>query len=162
MNRAVKKQHRNIHWRRIVALHGYEIEIIEDNCSYERAKEIEMDMISKIGRRDLGTGPLVNMTDGGEGTRNRILSKDSREKSRNSKIGEKNPYYGKKHSIETRTRMSKSNSKPHTEERKKNISLSKVGKKILFEKVECPHCNKIGSKNLMKRYHFEKCRILKN
>lgn len=159
VHRAVKKQHRNIHWQRIVALYGYEIEIIETDCSYEKAREIEIAMIAEIGRRDLGKGPLVNMTNGGEGTRNRILSKDSIEKSRNSKIGEKNPYYGKKHSIEARTKISKSNSKPHTEERKKNISLSKIGKKITFEKVECPYCNKIGSKNLMMRYHFNKCKL---
>jgi hypothetical protein len=29
------------------------------------------------------------------------------------------------------------------------------------EKVKCPHCNKIGGKPVMKRYHFEKCKDLK-
>jgi hypothetical protein len=26
-------------------------------------------------------------------------------------------------------------------------------------KLTCPHCNKVGGKNLMKRYHFDNCKI---
>ena len=29
------------------------------------------------------------------------------------------------------------------------------------EKVECPHCKKIGGKPVMKRYHFENCKVRK-
>jgi hypothetical protein len=29
------------------------------------------------------------------------------------------------------------------------------------EKVKCPHCNKIGGKPVMKRYHFENCKEIK-
>lgn len=34
----------------------------------ELAHLVEMEAISKYGRRDLGKGPLLNLTDGGEGT----------------------------------------------------------------------------------------------
>ena len=38
-----------------------------ENLSYEDAIRIEIEIIYKIGRFDLKKGPLVNLTDGGEG-----------------------------------------------------------------------------------------------
>lgn len=40
----------------------------------EQAYEQEIELISYFGRRDLGTGPLCNLTGGGPGTRDRLLS----------------------------------------------------------------------------------------
>lgn len=47
---------------------GYEpiIEIINDNLTIEEAHLIERELILKFGRRDMGTGTLCNLTDGGD------------------------------------------------------------------------------------------------
>ena len=39
-----------------------------------------------------------------------------------------------------------------------NRSISQKGIPKPQPKVECPHCGKIGGKNVMQRYHFEKCK----
>ena len=61
--------------------------------------------IKHFGRRDVGLGNLVNMTDGGEGNHNRKHSQETKDKiSKNSaKI-----WLGKKLSLETRVKLSKS------------------------------------------------------
>jgi len=46
---------------------------------------------------------------------------------------------------------------PLTEEHKQNISKSKIGKPK--QKIQCPHCNKIGGFPQMKQWHFDKCGI---
>jgi hypothetical protein len=48
--------------------------------------------------------------------------------------------------------------RPLTDEEKKNLSLSLRGQKR--EIVICPHCNKSGGSNVMKRWHFDECRTL--
>lgn len=66
--RAYVKRMRSNHWNNIVAKHGYTVKIIEDNLTEDQAKEREVYWIAKLGRIDLGTGCLVNFTNGGEGT----------------------------------------------------------------------------------------------
>ena len=44
---------------------------------------------------------------------------------------------------------------PKSESHSKNISLGKKGKKLAT--AECPHCNKIGGRGNMMRYHFDYC-----
>jgi len=45
----------------------HKIEIIKNNLLEFEAFRLEVELISKYGRKDLGTGILRNMTDGGEG-----------------------------------------------------------------------------------------------
>lgn len=45
---------------------GYEVEILMDNLTWEQACEKEKEFILLYGRKDLGTGTLVNLTIGGE------------------------------------------------------------------------------------------------
>jgi hypothetical protein len=58
---------RNRIWDGIVSKTDYIVEIIQDNLSYEEAIELEKYYIKLYGRRDLGTGTLANLTEGGEG-----------------------------------------------------------------------------------------------
>lgn len=46
---------------------GVEIEIIENYLEESKALALESVIIKKIGRKDLGEGPLLNKTNGGEG-----------------------------------------------------------------------------------------------
>jgi L-lactate utilization protein LutC len=43
---------------------------------------------------------------------------------------------------------------PESQVRK--MILSKTG--VTYSKVTCPRCQKVGGRNAMKRYHFERCR----
>lgn len=92
--RAYSNRSRNKHWHSIVKLAGYTVEIIHNNIDYEKAHEIEKELILKYGRRDLGTGCLVNLTDGGEGVSGSKWSEDQK----NKISGPNNRLYGKKQS----------------------------------------------------------------
>lgn len=45
-----------------------DIEVVKSNLSKEEACKLEIELIAKFGRSDLGLGPLTNMTKGGDGT----------------------------------------------------------------------------------------------
>lgn len=102
--RAFDKNHRNKYWNNIVNKTNYSVEIIADNLSWEEACELECFLISEYGRKDLNTGILCNMTDGGEGTNNKIISEKHKEIIRINNIGNKN-FLGKTHSIENRIKF---------------------------------------------------------
>lgn len=78
--RPYKKTGRNKHWKNIVNKHGYRIEILYSNVDVDFAIEKEIELISKYGRIDIGTGILVNMTDGGEGCKGIIHLDETKEK----------------------------------------------------------------------------------
>ena len=67
---------RSAFWQKTAAKHGVIVEVLEENLTPDKAKEKEIYLIKKIGRRDTGEGTLVNHTDGGGGTagfRNRVI-----------------------------------------------------------------------------------------
>ena len=78
--RAYRKNNRNKHWHNIVNKAGYTVNIIYKDIEHKEAKKIEILLIEKYGRKNLGLGNLVNMTDGGEGVLGLILSEDARQK----------------------------------------------------------------------------------
>jgi hypothetical protein len=134
--RAFFKNNRNKHWQNIVNKVDYKVEILHDNISsWELTCTIEIYLIHLYGRKDLGLGTLVNMTDGGEGLLN---SKHN---------------LGKKHSNETKMKMSIKAKQRHplSKEHMEKLKLSRIGsvptnrKKILqYDK----------SNNLIQEYLF--------
>jgi len=58
-----------------------------ENMEESDAFLLERDMITKIGRKDLYTGPLRNLSDGGEGNGNRKLTDEHRKNISESKKG---------------------------------------------------------------------------
>jgi hypothetical protein len=95
--RASAINYRNKHWKNIVNKHGYEIEILVDDLSWEEACKKENEFINLYGRIDLGLGSLVNLTNGGDGVIGIVYS-DERKKNISNRIkGDGNPFYGKKH-----------------------------------------------------------------
>lgn len=91
-----KGNRRSEYWRNKVKKYpNYEIQILTKGLTKSEASEIEVTLISWYGRKDLSTGTLVNMTDGGEGT---IGQKHSEERKKAASIrvsGENNPMFGK-------------------------------------------------------------------
>ncbi len=59
---------RNPHWHSTVKKHGFDSRIVFETESRDEVCEKEIELILKYGRKDLDTGPLVNMTTGGEKT----------------------------------------------------------------------------------------------
>jgi len=141
------KSDRNIIWKNIVNKHGYTVEILHENIPYEECKEIERELISIHGRKDLGNGTLCNLTDGGEGILGLVHTDETKIKMRESKIGktsseetkrkiselntgEKHPFFGKTHSDETKRKIGEAlKGKKHSEETKRKITESKIGRK---------------------------------
>lgn len=79
-DRPWSKRGRNLWWNRIVAKHGFTVEIHIGGLQEWAAFEIERDMIAYYGRKDLGLGTLVNATDGGNGVSGRFYTEDQRKK----------------------------------------------------------------------------------
>jgi hypothetical protein len=78
INRPYSKRNRNFYWHNIVKKYGYDVEILYDDLTYDEAFELEIFLISIYGRKDLGTGILCNMTNGGDGRQNILVSKETR------------------------------------------------------------------------------------
>ena len=76
-NRAYIKSNRSKLWKRIVNKYGYEVDFIAKDLTEEQAFELEIYWISKIGRRDQGLGPLINFTDGGDGSSGRTPNENT-------------------------------------------------------------------------------------
>ena len=104
--RAFDKHNRNKHWHNIVNKAGYTVNIVYEDIEHDEAKKIEILLIEKYGRKDLGLGNLVNMTDGGEGCLGLICSEETRQKLSEANKSEKNPNFGKTPSEESRLKMS--------------------------------------------------------
>ena len=122
----VKGKYRSKFWNNIVNKHGYDIDILKKDMSWEEACELEKYWISKIGRRDLKLGPLVNQTDGGEGAKNCHILKTTEHK---KKIGLSNKIsqLGNKNASGGKGRISAFKGKKHSEESIKKCSDSHIG-----------------------------------
>lgn len=65
--RAYSMHPRNPLWENVKTKHGCKVEIFMKNLEEDEAYAAEIVWISKLGRRDLGTGNLTNLTNGGNG-----------------------------------------------------------------------------------------------
>jgi hypothetical protein len=136
-NRAYHKHSRNRYWYNIINKTEYEVQILKRDLSWVDACELEKLLISYYGRKDLGLGTLVNMTDGGDGIIGQIPHNKGKKGFRHSKetieklSGSNNQFYGKKHSDETKLKLSiKASDRRHSDETKLKMSLIRKGKSI--------------------------------
>lgn len=106
-DRPTYKFGRSEFWNRIVDKYGYKVEIVCTCETREEACQIEQYLIKFYGRRNLGLGSLVNLTDGGEGVTGLNHSEESRKKISESKKGH-SYRLGKKHSEETKRKIGRS------------------------------------------------------
>jgi hypothetical protein len=104
--RSASTKNRNKHWQNIVNSNNakFLIDVMLDELTWKEACRMEKWWIAFYGRSDLQKGTLCNLTDGGEGNVNPC--DEVRKKLSESKIGKKNPQYGKEHSEEWKTKQS--------------------------------------------------------
>lgn len=118
---------------------------LKTNLTEEQSFNHERYMIFILGRKDLGTGILLNKSDGGEGASGCIPSEETRRKRSAKMKGENNPLYGK------RGKNSPRYGKKHTQETKDKIRKSLQGNVISEEtriKIsEKNKLNRLGEKN---------------
>lgn len=137
--RAYQEQRRSIYWKNVADKHGYVVEIVHEDVSWAEAGQLERGLIQQYGRRDLGLGSLVNLTDGGCGTLKRIekpktLTPEHRQKIASAlrgktrpeevrrKVSESKRALGIKWTPELRERIMASRSLQYTPERSARMS----------------------------------------
>jgi hypothetical protein len=155
-NRAFEVGNRNKHWSNVVEKVGYEVDVLIEGIHWEDACKVEKGLITDIGRKDLKLGPLVNMTEGGEGgaahkghlhskeakqkmseaKRGRKLSEEVKKKMSESRKGKESwnkgkpgTWTGRKHSLESIEKMKRVKSNISEETREK-MRVSKLKRKL--------------------------------
>lgn len=101
--------------------------LLHTGLSEETALTYEQLLILTYGRKDLGTGLLRNMTNGGEGVAGWIPSEEWRRKKSESMSGENNPMFGVRHPPEKIKEMVDTRRKNYTPETNYFFDLHLVG-----------------------------------
>ena len=111
------------------------IVIVEDGLDEQTAFNLEIELIAKYGRKDLGTGILHNKTDGGEGSSgHKVKGWSWSEESKAKRRGAGNPAFGKPSSqkqkeITSKRVKGKKQSKETIEKRSAKLKGMFVGEK---------------------------------
>jgi len=106
----------------------------------ELAHLVEMELITKFGRKDLNLGPLLNLTDGGEGNAGKIISLTTRERMSRRLSGVPKSLEHKKHISEsTLGRIPSNKGSSMTAEQRAKIGKANSGSKNGMFGVEPPN-----------------------
>lgn len=120
------KYRRSQYWINVSNKYGVDIIFLEKDLTFEESLEKEIYWIKRIGRKTFNNGPLINLTDGGEGFRGYKHTEENKKKYSINKLGNKNPMYGKpSHKLGI----------PLSDETKEKIKLSKKE----YFKTHCGH-----------------------
>jgi len=121
-NRCTSIKGRNKYWLSIYSKHGVNCEIIANSLTDREAFLLEKKLIKEYGRLDLKTGTLVNMTDGGDGVINAVITEE-----RKKQISQQST--GRHHSEDTKQYLSEINKgRIVSQEARRKISESRLGK----------------------------------
>jgi hypothetical protein len=186
------KSIRNPYWKNIVNSCGYRVEVYKTNLFEDESFSLEKELIKKFGRVNNKTGILSNMTDGGEGTTGRVVTKEQaiengkrisqywKDRGGVSWKGRKmTPEVCKANGDRKRGGTSNKGTK-WSEQSKQNVKESRrkrreegvwktnKGKtwkqtKVRIQiQVSCTWCNKTGDLGNMKRWHLDNCKFKPN
>ena len=85
-----------------------------------------------------------------------VTSEETKEKLRQTKIGDKNPMYGKPITEEHRQKLIANSARNKPWLGKK---FSDEHKALLSVERTCPHCQKVGKGNAMFKHHMDRCKF---
>lgn len=174
------------YWKMHIATHGYDVttELLNCGAPYEEEIEfkeaaLEFSMINNIVESTQWANLRLETGDGGDTSMcenyiNAIANRDQ--------TGENNPMWGKQSFAKGKTyeelygeekardlkkmRVESATGRKLSDEslKKMSDSISKSTKGIPKPQKQsvCPHCNVIGSLNLLKRWHFDNCKNMKD
>lgn len=135
------------------------VRFVATELTEKQAFDLEEQLILKYGRKDLGTGPLRNLTSGGEGaTPGPELRKAHSERMKGITPWNKGKTMAYKKNREWDRQGEKHHmfGQSHTEEARRKISEGiKAGWSRPLQ--TCPHCGKQGKVG-MTRWHFDNCK----
>lgn len=154
------------------------IQIIESNLTEQQAFILEKNLIEQYGRKDLGTGILRNMTNGGDGASGKIWTESARLAVASAKTkwhkehdisGVNNPNFGNKWNDQQRSAAREralhqgfiGNRKGCTPSNK-GIPMPEIQRDKLRKskpKVVCSHCGKEMAPHILSRFHGAKCKL---
>jgi hypothetical protein len=127
------KLRRSKFWHNVASKHGVVVRIIKENLSEGDAFDLERTLIRLHGKRYDGSGTLVNLTDGGEGTsgfrrENVVISEDTRKKISNALVGKQKPPRSKTHSDNISKSLTGRKIGSFDDEHKRKISEANKGR----------------------------------
>lgn len=132
------------------------IVFLEQNLTELGAFALERRYIKWYGRKDMGTGILLNRTDGGDGAGNAIRDENFRQNVSRSLSGRKKTAEHIANVVAARALSPKARGYTAWN---KGLESPMKGKQLGTKpKTTCPHCGKEGGFNAMNRYHFDNCR----
>lgn len=146
IKRAYVNANRGNWWNGVVNKYGYYVQIYKENLSKEEAFELEIELIEKYGRIDIGTGCLINQTSGGPLfcrlsyssmiSKSKSLKSVNRTKEWNNKISK--ALKGKTKNKEWRDKLSKAQTgKKMSESTREKMRISNKSKIITAKKISC-------------------------
>jgi hypothetical protein len=144
------KPHRRRNGTDLLPKHKDRIVILYDNLTELWSIVLERKLIRWYGRKDLSTGILVNLTEGGEGATGRLVTDLQKSVMREIMKG-RSPSEKTREAVSLARKGAKDT--PETREKKRLVHLGKP-KKI----VSCPHCDVSGGEAAMYRWHFTNCK----
>jgi group I intron endonuclease len=117
------------------------VEFLKSALSENDAFMWEWFYIAEFGRKDLHFGPLLNLTDGGDGNSSGMQATTAtKRKMSEQRVGDKNHFFGKTHSPETKIKQSIAKKgrpgTPLSQDAKDKLSVINTGKKHSLETRE--------------------------
>lgn len=139
-SRRAPKTH--FHWAiRKYGAENFKLKVLEEGWDPKIGKDIRESYWISVLK------PEYNMTEGGDGTLGYRFSKEQNE---NNSIRQR----GKQYTLGTM--RSEKWKAAHSVVMKRANSRGPKG--IIYPRITCPHCNRIGGGGAMRHYHFDKCK----